>query len=128
MEKTIREVEALLPEPTKKASEVSCMFGGVSPMMKSVLLCQLIEISTKYIELLDNSLWPVIVKVFGNRPFIFQDDNAILIRLESSYSNLEWNGLSQTFIRSLYAPIPARKRRHDPKRICNKIPAVPVSK
>ena len=77
MEKTIREVEALLPEPTKKASEVSCMFGGVSPMMESVLLCQLIEISTKNIELLDNSLWPVIVKVFGNRPFIFQDHYAI---------------------------------------------------
>ena len=32
--------------------------------------------STKYIELLDNSLWPVIVQVFVNRPFIFQDDNA----------------------------------------------------
>ena len=32
--------------------------------------------STKYIELLDNSMWPVIVQVFVNRPFIFQDDNA----------------------------------------------------
>lgn len=32
--------------------------------------------STKYIELLDIHLWPVIAKVFGNRPFIFQDDNA----------------------------------------------------
>lgn len=32
--------------------------------------------STKYIELLDFHLWPVIAFVFGNRPFIFQDDNA----------------------------------------------------
>ena len=32
--------------------------------------------SVKYIELLDNHLWPVVTKVFGNRQFIFQDDNA----------------------------------------------------
>jgi hypothetical protein len=32
--------------------------------------------SVKYIELLDNHLWPVVAKVFGNRQFIFQDDNA----------------------------------------------------
>ena len=32
--------------------------------------------SEKYIETLDENLWPVIVKHFGNSPFIFQDDNA----------------------------------------------------
>ena len=32
--------------------------------------------SAKHIDLLGNHLWPVIVKEFGNRPFIFQDDNA----------------------------------------------------
>ena len=117
--------------------------------------------STKYIELLDNSLWPVIVKVFGNRPFIFQDDNAtphssrqtnnwktengipkfnwpaqspdlniieniwrcIKIKLSREIDTIEnrsdlvnavtrlWNGLSPTYIRSLYASIPARIRQ-----------------
>lgn len=114
--------------------------------------------STKYIELLDFHLWPVIAKVFGNRPFIFQDDNAtphcsrqtntwkqengiqkfnwpaqspdlniienvwrcIKIKLSREIDNIKnrddlvaavtriWNGLSQTYIRSLYASIPRR--------------------
>lgn len=32
--------------------------------------------SQKYIECLDNNLWPVVSKVFGTDPFLFQDDNA----------------------------------------------------
>jgi len=33
-------------------------------------------ISEKYINTLDEFLWPVVAKQFGNSPFIFQDDNA----------------------------------------------------
>ena len=32
--------------------------------------------SEKYINTLDEFLWPVVAKPFGNSPFIFQDDNA----------------------------------------------------
>jgi hypothetical protein len=32
--------------------------------------------SEKYINTLDEFLWPVITKQFGNSPFIFQEDNA----------------------------------------------------
>ena len=32
--------------------------------------------SQKYIETLDNNLWQVVVKHFGNKPYLFQDDNA----------------------------------------------------
>ena len=32
--------------------------------------------SEKYINTLDEFLWPVVTKQFGNSPFIFQDDNA----------------------------------------------------
>jgi hypothetical protein len=29
----------------------------------------------KYITLLDNNLWQVVAKHFGNSPWVFQDDN-----------------------------------------------------
>jgi hypothetical protein len=32
--------------------------------------------SVKYIETLDNNLWQVVAKHFGNTPYLFQDDNA----------------------------------------------------
>ena len=32
--------------------------------------------SEKHINTLDEFLWPVVAKQFGNSPFIFQDDNA----------------------------------------------------
>ena len=32
--------------------------------------------SEKYINTLDEFLWPVVTKQFGNSPFIFQEDNA----------------------------------------------------
>lgn len=32
--------------------------------------------SAKYVEVLDDHLWPVVAKNFGNEPWIFQDDNA----------------------------------------------------
>lgn len=32
--------------------------------------------SEKYTTILDENLWPVVAKVFENRPWIFQDDNA----------------------------------------------------
>ena len=32
--------------------------------------------SVKYIEKLDNNLWQVVAKHFGNTPYLFQDDNA----------------------------------------------------
>ena len=32
--------------------------------------------SVKYIETLDNNLWQVVAKHFGNTPYFFQDDNA----------------------------------------------------
>ena len=62
----------------KTASKVSCMFWGCITYDGIGVLVPVDGNlnSTKYIELLDNSLWPVIVKIFGNRPFIFQDDNA----------------------------------------------------
>ena len=68
----------------KTASKVSCMFWGCITYDGIGVLVPVDGNlnSTKYIELLDNSLWPVIVKVFGNRPFIFQDDNATPIRLD----------------------------------------------
>jgi hypothetical protein len=31
--------------------------------------------SVKYIETLDNNLWPVVAKTFGNSAWIFQEDN-----------------------------------------------------
>ena len=31
----------------------------------------------KYIETLDNNLWQVAAKHFGNTPYLFQDDNAL---------------------------------------------------
>ena len=147
----------------KTASKVSCMFWGCITYDGIGVLVPVDGNlnSTKYIELLDNSLWPVIVKVFGNRPFIFQDDNAtphssrqtniwktengipkfnwpaqspdlniieniwrcIKIKLSREIDTIEnrsdlvnavtriWNGLSQTYIRSLYASIPARIRQ-----------------
>lgn len=30
----------------------------------------------KYIEILDQNLWPVVARNFGNDPWIFQEDNA----------------------------------------------------
>ena len=32
--------------------------------------------SLKYIDILDNNLWPVIARQFGNNPYVFMDDNA----------------------------------------------------
>ena len=147
----------------KTASKVSCMFWGCITYDGIGVLVPVDGNlnSTKYIELLDNSLWPVIVKAFGNRPFIFQNDNAtphssrrtnnwktengipkfnwpaqspdlniieniwrcIKIKLSREIDTIEnrsdlvnavtriWNGLSQTYIRSLYASIPARIRQ-----------------
>lgn len=147
----------------KTPVKVSCMFWGcitydgigvIVPVDGNLN-------STKYIELLDFHLWPVIAKVFGNRPFIFQDDNAtphcsrqtntwkqengiqkfnwpaqspdlniienvwrcIKIKMSREIDNIKnrddlvaavtriWNGLSQTYIRSLYASIPRRLRQ-----------------
>ena len=33
--------------------------------------------SVKYIETLDNNLWPVVAKTFGNSAWIFQEDNPL---------------------------------------------------
>lgn len=58
--------------------KVSCMFSGCITYDGIGVIVSVDGNlnSTKYIELLDFHLWPVIAKVFGNRPFIFQDDNA----------------------------------------------------
>lgn len=147
----------------KSPVKVSCMFWGcitydgigiIVPVDGNLN-------SLKYIELLDTHLWPVVAKVFGNRPFIFQDDNAtphssrqtsawkqengiqkftwpaqspdlniienvwrcIKIKLNREIDQIKskqdliatvtriWNGLSQVYIRSLYASIPTRLRQ-----------------
>lgn len=57
---------------------VSCMFWGcVTYSGVGTLVPVEGNIDTnKYINILDQHLWPVVAKNFGNSPYIFQDDNA----------------------------------------------------
>lgn len=50
--------------------------------------------SEKYIECLDDNLWPVVNKVFGAEPYIFQDDNATPHRSVVTRQWKEENGIS----------------------------------
>ena len=48
----------------------------------------------KYISVLDDNLWPVVVKHFFDRPWIFQEDNApchVSLRLSKSVERGTWN-------------------------------------
>lgn len=62
----------------KTTAKFSCMFWGCITKDGVGTLVPIYGNlnSTKYIDLLDTNLWPVVAKVFGARPFIFQDDNA----------------------------------------------------
>ena len=62
----------------KGPTNVSCMFWGCITRdgVGTLVPVEGNINSDKYIEYLDNNLWPVIAKVFGANPYIFQDDNA----------------------------------------------------
>ena len=49
--------------------------------------------SRKYIEILDNNLWPVIAKFPQDRTCIFQEDNAPVHSSRESYKQKIENGI-----------------------------------
>lgn len=52
--------------------------------------------SQKYIEILENNLWPVIVRHFPHGNYVFQDDNAPVHRSRLLSAYIEENGINAT--------------------------------
>jgi hypothetical protein len=48
----------------------------------------------KYIDILDEHLWPVIVRHFLNKPYLFQDDNAPVHRARITCEYKQSNNIS----------------------------------
>jgi hypothetical protein len=48
--------------------------------------------SEKYIEVLDDNLWVVVMKHFANKPYLFQDDNA---PCHASHATKAWKDRNQ---------------------------------
>ena len=76
--------ERVYPECTgimsdrEKQGTISAMFGGCITYngVGTIIPINGNMNSVKYIETLDNHLWPVVAKNFGNSAWIFQEDNA----------------------------------------------------